>query len=1029
METYLADLHIHSRYSRATSKSLDPETLAAWAAVKGIQVVGTGDFTHPGWLEMLEKDLVQGEDGLLRLRENKDLAPLVPGYEHKLISKTRFMLSAEISSIYKQSGVVRKIHNLIFFPGFEPVKRFNQKLERIGNIKADGRPIIGLDSRSLLEMVLDTDFRGFIIPAHIWTPWFSLFGSKSGFDSLEECFGDLSGHIFALETGLSSDPEMNWLWSRLDRFSLVSNSDAHSADKLGREANIFQGESSYFGIYQALRREGLGQKFLGTLEFYPEEGKYHLDGHRRCGVVMDPKQTIAHKGKCPVCGKDITVGVLNRILAVADREAPQKPDCQPGFSSVIPLKEILSEFLGVGPKAKKVHVFYNKLIRKFGTEMHILQSVPVSELDRFYPPLAMGVERMRSGEVIRSPGFDGQYGEIRVFTKKERQELKLGKHLMPLSGKNKPEACLRICQELPAPSEDVGRDMSEHHNFNDRQREAIGYGPGPVLVLAGPGTGKTQTLMGRVSRLLADGVNSRHILVLTYTRKAAQELKDRLAHLHGPDKALPKTETLHAMAYEYWQRVYGEQPLILNEQEAFKVFSDANPELSAQALKKDWQELMKAREELKEISSYGQNYAQQKQNWNLVDFIDLLELWLEEMRSGKFIKPFTHVLVDEVQDLSMLQLLLVKELLPRAGQGFFGIGDPRQSIYGFRGACRDVSSTLDLFWPELKMIVFADNYRSDQDILDFSQGLFPAASRLTGQKKLSSGIILFSAANSIQEAHWVGQKIRALLGGTAHWQKDAEIYDKFVLAPEDIAILVRFKTLAPGLERELQRMGIPVSVPQQEPYYRDSRVDLILRTAARVLGVSMDENALECPDKVLAHGPQSVAAYLGDMPPFDQFFWQSKAFKDLKKEYRIHEGWVGLINHIRLESELDQAELCGRKVRILTMHAAKGLEFEAVFLPCLEDGVIPFAGSDFLVGKSGVLEHKDDVDEEERLFYVSLTRAKRYLFLSRAKSRKIYGRTVNLQQSRFLSRLCMDKVQMIFSRTRKVQKEKVLKLF
>ncbi len=1026
MDTFLADLHIHSCYSRATSRSLDPLSLAAWGAVKGIQVVGTGDFTHPGWLQMLEENLVQGEDGFLHVKDPQDLSSYVPGMEHELTVRTRFMLSAEISSIYKQGGTVRKIHNLVFFPSLESARKFNQKLGQIGNLSADGRPILGLDSRSLLEIVLETDPKGFVIPAHIWTPWFSLFGSKSGFDSLEECFGDLSEYIFALETGLSSDPDMNWLWSNLDRYTLVSNSDAHSAENLGREVNLFQGEASYEGIYRALRRESLGHKFLGTLEFYPEEGKYHLDGHRKCGVSMDPKQTFAHKGICPVCGKNITVGVLNRVMALADRESPVKPSFHPGYSSIIPLKEIISEFLAVGPKTKKVQVFYNRLIHEFGSEMQVLQQVPVEDLRKFYPPLGVGVNRMRSGEVIRRPGFDGEYGVVRVFTPEEREEFKQGKRLFPVFQEKETDSYkgLEVDSGIREKKHPVPEDSIR---FNTAQQKAIDHGPGPVAVQAGPGTGKTQTLMGRVSRLLQQGVNPRQILVLTFTRRAAQELKERLSRIYGPGQALPRAETMHAMAFEHWKNVYGEEPLILGEEEAEKVFAAANPDLQGQALKKSWQDLGLAREERKDIPACGERYARQKQDWNLVDYTDLLEFWLEEMRSGEYLRPYTQVLVDEVQDLSRLQLLLIRELLPAGGEGFFGIGDPRQSIYGFRGAVGDVVQSLRSFWPELELVTLTENYRSSQEILDLSQELYPGDTRLRAKKKIPAQMTYFQAINGAQEAQWVGERIRGLLGGTGHWQKDSGSETEF-LAPEDIVVLVRFKALARGLEKELHRSGIPVSMPQEEPYYRDSRVEQILGAVARVLGVSWEDKGIECPERILAEGPQGMAAYLGDMPPFDKMFWQSSAFQELKKEYQRHGGWAALLNHIRLESDLDQARMRAQKVKILTMHAAKGLEFEAVFIPCLEDGIMPFSGTDFLLGKGG-RDSSCDSDEEKRLFYVSLTRAKKYLFLSQAQTRKIFGRTLNLQQSRFLSGLSLKGVQKIRTRVEKKQKEKRPRLF
>ncbi len=1026
MEIFIADLHVHSRFSRATSKSLDPLSLAAWAHVKGINVVGTGDFTHPGWMDMLENTLYQGQDGLLYLKDDQDLNSRVPGFGHELKPRTRFILSSEISSIYKQGGKVRKIHNLVFMPGFEQARKFNQKLARVGNLESDGRPILGLDSRSLLEMVLEIDPMAYVIPAHIWTPWFSLFGSKSGFDSLEECFKDLSPHVFALETGLSSDPEMNWMWSKLDRFALVSNSDAHSAENLGREANIFQGEMSYEGIYRALRREGLGHRFLGTLEFYPEEGKYHLDGHRKCGVVMDPRQTRANKGRCPVCGKELTVGVLNRILTLADRETPVKPAFQPDYFSIIPLKEIISEILCVGPKSKKVQAFYNQLVSGFVSEMNILQNVPIEDLDRCSSVLGTAVKRMRAGEVIRDPGFDGQFGKISVFSPKEHREFKKGRGIVEITIPGDKNEYIR-CDPNHLTLTDPEIEKETKISLNPEQEQAVKHDQSPVLVLAGPGTGKTQTLMGKVSELLNSGVNPRHILILAFTRKAAQELKDRLAEEHGPDQALPNAETIHAVAYEYWQSIYNDQPMILGDDEARKVFSTANPELKGSALKDAWMELGIAREKRQTISEPGELYARQKQDWNLVDFNDLLEFWLEEIESGKFVRPFTHVLVDEIQDLSLLQLSLIRKLLPESGEGFFGIGDPRQSIYGFRGALKDVRETMSGFWPDLKIIRLSRNYRSSRTLLDFTQSLFKDEPRLTAEKDIPGKIYFFQAISASQECLWVGEKIKNLLGGTSHWQSDIAS-ENGSLAPSDIAVLVRFKGLMPSLEKELQRMGVPVSMPENQPYFKDQRVELILRAVAQVMGITDEKKVFDCPEKILAGGPKSLAAYLEDVPPFDQIFWKGKAFKTLEQEYSRLDGWAGLMSHVSLESELAQVDIRAQKVKIMTMHAAKGLEFEAVFLPCLEDGIIPFAGTDVLLGQIKPEEKRWDPEEEKRLFYVSLTRAKKNLFLSLAGSRKIYGRQLNLKKSKLLNELPFGDIQVTRGKIQKSRKEKQLTL-
>jgi DNA helicase II / ATP-dependent DNA helicase PcrA len=408
----IADLHIHSPYSRATSPSGLLPVLSAWAQIKGIHIVGSGDFTHPNWQKHLRDLLEPAEAGLFKLKD-ETVPQVLPGVTPAPIA-VRFMLTAEISSIYKKDGKVRKIHNILFAPDFDAVSRISTALAAIGNINADGRPILGLDARDLLEINLEKNPDGFLVPAHIWTPWFSLFGSKSGFDAIEDCFADLSPYIFALETGLSSDPAMNRLISALDRFSLMSNSDSHSPAKLGREANIFNTPPDFFALRDALKNPVQG--FQGTIEFYPEEGKYHLDGHRQCKVCLEPAQTRAHNGLCPVCGKALTVGVLHRVMTLADRDTPYFPPHSPTVHSLIPLPEILSEILGVGSTSAKVMRAYADTIQRFGSEFKLLLETDLEQVRIEHSDvLAEALRRMRNGEVQRHSGYDGEYGRIKVF--------------------------------------------------------------------------------------------------------------------------------------------------------------------------------------------------------------------------------------------------------------------------------------------------------------------------------------------------------------------------------------------------------------------------------------------------------------------------------------------------------------------------------------------------------------------------------------------------------------------------------------
>jgi uncharacterized protein (TIGR00375 family) len=415
---FIADLHIHSRYSRATSREMSPENIWRWAQLKGITVIGTGDFTHPGWFSELSEKLEPEGNGLFSLRDEFRTDDIPASCR----AETFFVLTAEISCIYSKNGRTRKIHSLILVPGLNDAARINAALSGIGNLSADGRPILGLDAKELLRIVMDCSPDALFVPAHAWTPHFSVFGSGSGFDSLEECFEEQTGHIHAIETGLSSDPPMNWRLSSLDRITLISNSDAHSPVKIGREANIFETGFSFRAIADAIIT---GEGFSGTIEFFPEEGKYHYDGHRTCGVTLSPKETIRHNYTCPVCGGRVTVGVMHRVESLADREEGFSPmDARP-FRSLIPLQEILSETLKVGVNSKRVRDEYFRLLRRFGNEFRILMDIPLTELESDGTPLlSEAISRMRNGKINIAPGFDGEYGRIRIFEETERGEIR-----------------------------------------------------------------------------------------------------------------------------------------------------------------------------------------------------------------------------------------------------------------------------------------------------------------------------------------------------------------------------------------------------------------------------------------------------------------------------------------------------------------------------------------------------------------------------------------------------------------------------
>ena len=1154
MTEFFADLHIHSRFAYATSKKLTLHILAAWARLKGIAVLGTGDFTHPVWRGEIANHLVFDEES--GLYTPKGALPVPSGVPDILLPENtpvpRFMLQGEINSIYKRDGKTRKVHNLVFMPTLEAADAFCSRLEAIGNLKADGRPTLGLDSEILLEMVLETHEDAFLVPAHIWTPWFSVFGSKSGFDSLEECFGSLAPHVFALETGLSSDPAMNRLVSSLDRLRLVSNSDAHSGENLGREANCFAGAVHYKGMLEALRSPAKARQtsFLGTLEFFPQEGKYHADGHRACSVRLTPKETRQCGGLCPVCGGQITVGVLHRVMELADRETPVYPDnCL--AATLVPLNEVLGEILGVGAKSRKVQTKYCEVLERFGPELAVLRHTPVEALARYFPPLGESISRMRQGCVHVNSGYDGEYGTVRMFSEVERAEVQRGAGIAAGKGATALVAGLSLLGDAmpvkkrktrkpgdgqarnsahtehalegedfifsddasgaevlggdslegvipkddpatgsgtasPEPGSpkllpDTGEQTRSQSRLNTLQQEAVFAGPGPVLVVAGPGTGKTRTLVARAAQLLEEGINPRAILAVTYTRKAATEMDARLRATLGGEIRLPTTDTLHAIALDIWHKTHGEVPVLLSEESARLVFADACPDLGWKETARAWKAITLARETLcpvpQDLADVASAYTAHKSSWNLADYTDLLEFWQEQIQ-GKLFKPtWDHVLVDEVQDLSPLQLSLVSGLVLPSGQGFFGIGDPDQSIYGFRGARGQCAEYFSAVWPHLSVITLTDNYRTCAEILDSATALLEYHSPVAGPDKepekeqdkagtsnepaknaapeegASSGVArktlaavrktpgvihLFQAPTDDSECRWIGDRITVLLGGSSHTYTDRGqrvpplVLPQTSYSPGDIAVLVRTHALGTPIRNTLARIGIPVTEPEPDAFWSDPRVRLVLRVACRMLGIALagdpeGDAVPQCPDTVLAKGPLGMAAFLSTSPPFDALFWLSRPFREMVKAYDRLGGWAQLVTWLHLQDELELVRRRAEKVQIISLHASKGLEFPIVFIPCLEEGLLPHAGG-LLSGRVDK-ENLPNIEEERRLMYVGMTRAKDALFLSCAGKRRHFGSILRLAPSRFLGDLPKDRVSSTTLVAKNLLQEKQLNLF
>jgi uncharacterized protein (TIGR00375 family) len=883
---FYADLHLHSHYSRATSKQLNLEHLSKWAQLKGITVVGTGDFVHPGWLDELRKKLEPAEAGLFKLK--KEFADLTqPEVPKACASEVRFMLTVEISSIYKRLDKVRKIHNVVFAPSFAAALKLQARLEAIGNIRSDGRPILGLDSRDLLEIVLETDPLSFLVPAHIWTPWFAVLGSKGGFDSMEDCFADLLPHIFAVETGLSSDPPMNWRLKQLDRFVLVSNSDAHSPPKLAREANVFDAELSYPAIYRAWKEES-DRGFLGTIEFFPEEGKYHYDGHRECKTRLHPKETAAHNGNCPVCGRPVTVGVMARVEELADRPEGERPPRWRPYTSIIPLPEIIGDARAQAATTKGVNEVFESLLKHVGNELHILQDAPLEEIKKYAGEVvAEGVRRMRNGEVKIAAGYDGEYGTIHLFSDEERKELSRRASAVeiefedgaqqhppaPPQGGNvaKPEAEVEdspleggrgvssastkkvkapIKKKAAAEGEDKAPSLTlEYSNgttahtpaqagkmpalplLNPSQQRAVQHRGSHLLIVAGPGTGKTHTLVHRILHIVQQGVSPQAMLAITFTNKAAEEMQRRLREHLGEAAGQLTAGTFHAFCLNVL-RERGLDFEIVDEERQKEIAKALWPEVSA-AERQEWLEEISLQKATLALAQRNEARMQCYQaalcRERLWDFDDILLEAMALIESDQTVREQLHtryhwLFVDEYQDLNPAQHRLLK-LLAHANTFVTAIGDPNQAIYGFRGSEVSYFSNFAKDFPGATEMRLEENYRSGANLLSASgqviaRGEESFAMPLSPALLTEGRLTIYAAPTEKAEAEYVVHQIEKMVGGTSMFSQDSQRVDREEEGSRsfgDFAILYRLNALRAPLEEALERSGMPYQVSGDAP--------------------------------------------------------------------------------------------------------------------------------------------------------------------------------------------------------------------
>ncbi|MCU0847936.1 MAG: UvrD-helicase domain-containing protein [Spirochaetes bacterium] len=1032
---FIADFHIHSHFSVATSRNLVPEHLEYWARIKGINVLGTGDCIHPGWYDELKEKLEPEGNGLYllkkeyRLKESRSLA----GGNYP--EQVHFMLTGEISSIYKKNGRVRKVHNLCFFPDFESALKMQSSLDRIGNIRSDGRPILGLDSRILLEMLLTTSQKSFLVPAHIWTPWFSVLGSNSGFDSIEECFDDLTGEIFAVETGLSSDPPMNRACGILDRFKLISNSDAHSPEKLGREANVFDCEMNYNAIYGSLKGDG---GLAGTIEFYPQEGKYHYDGHRKCGVKWDPLETVRHNGVCTTCGRPVTKGVMYRVAELADRTGTGSSKNALGYSSITPMPDLISEILGHGStKSKSVQNEYMRVISALGSEFHIQLEAPIDEIEKKAGLLlSEGIKRLREGNVIIEEGYDGEFGRIKVFLDSELRTASdgdlfgRGKFSERPPGLNESSVKFDINEFKKAldimstgiegkggasmdADKPAGKPATGNPELSAEQLSAVEYKDGNCIVIAGPGSGKTRVLVEKILHLTDDeGVRPGSILAVTFSNKAAQEIRDRLKN-RGMKGDL-EVATFHSFGLGFIKKNISrtgrkENFIILDDEDRTaligKLFrSKEKPESIARRL-----DLFKQGSDAHGDPAMLKTYEEALVEMNAFDFGDLVSIPVKllgndpdlfEGMAGKF----SWVLIDEFQDINAVQFEFIRLLSGNGRTKLFAIGDRDQAIYGFRGSD---PKYIDLFIENFSPLVvtLGKSYRCPDPLLKIAGQVLNKDKTISGlPSDIKAEIIGMSSDRS--EADWIAAKIESMMGGVRSFSMDSGMTDGHggSLDFSDFCVLCRGSFMFDPIVEAFNNHGISYQVIggrsflSGEPY----------RTAVRIMTESLRMQADCLPPETTVTGARrmmddgaSVIEIMRHLLKNEITTVDYDRLENTGKKFG--NDYPGFIRSCSTRQGIDDYEERSSAVSLMTMHASKGLEFTNVFIPGCEDGIIPF---ELYAKKTG-----EELIEEERLFYVGITRAKMNLFLTYASRRTIRNRRLTLEISRFIGRMCGDLIQ------------------
>ncbi|MDR2797954.1 MAG: UvrD-helicase domain-containing protein, partial [Treponema sp.] len=1020
------------------------------------------------WLKTLREHLDDAEAGFYTLkagiRRDFERGPaLIEGLpEPPGAEVPRFVLTGEISTIYKKEGKTRKVHHLVILSNFTAAAAFQTALERIGNIRSDGRPILGMDSRDLLALLLEVDPQALLIPAHIWTPWFSALGAQSGFDSIAACYEDLTPYIPAIETGLSSNPPMNWALKSLDPFSIISNSDAHAPEKLGREGTVFAMDMGLPSLTAALRRDSGEMGVLETIEFFPQEGKYHYDGHRKCAVYLSPEEAAGASGICPVCHKPLTRGVMGRVLELADFPVDEWAACPADYTrtnrrpyrSLIPLKELLGELLEVGSASKKVETAYRSLIEQGGSELSLLMDMPQEALEDLAAPglsgerLALGIHRMRRGAVSIHPGYDGEYGIIRAFPPGEVStshelpgiaEIRGTSPAKPNRGRTGPLPQTRNQQALPSPIED--KPLSPQGFIpQPEQEQVIGYEGKYALIIAGPGSGKTATLAARIARLVQQGTPPETILAVTFTVKAAWELRERIMRTIGNGDAGITASTFHGLCASILreqresrgmasfsilteaerdallQELGAEQPGPIRPQSLGKYIEtrkrflllpgEERPNRAWAELFPDDQEAVPFPQVQAELEYRYHRYQQRLRAAAALDFEDLLIetvglLVKDPAQASPYQGRFRHIFVDEYQDINFAQYVLIR-LLAAEGRGpaaaLWVIGDPNQAIYRFRGSDTRFIDRFGYDYPQAARFQLTRSFRCAKPISN-AAGKLMCTSLIgtTGEAHL------FRAAYPTEksEAEGIARRIGRLIGGTTFFALDSAVAgeggEPELRSLGDCAILLRTLTLAAPITKALGDHGIPFIRNGEKPWWEQEPISSLLGILRNSWGIAEESpSPAEAVKRAWKGFPQKRKTK------------QAAAHQELVDRLISIAEWYATLPEFLDTLAVSDASSGGdtngmepgrEGVQIMSIHASKGLEFDHVFVPALEDGLLPFT---LYEGNEEKARWIEKIEEEKRLLYVAMTRARVGLYLSSARKRTFQGRKLENPSSPFL---------------------------